>query len=59
MTVPTVDEVLALCRASNGLCHWDAEGGRIDLPEAELRQALEAAYDPQMAAWPALVEIDA
>lgn len=55
--IPTVEQVLAQCRASNGLCHWDTEGCRIYLPEAELRQALKAAYDPQMAAWPALVEI--
>ena len=57
--IPTVEQMLAQCRASNDLCHWDAEGGRIDLPEAELRQALEAAYDPLMAAWPTLVEIEA
>lgn len=57
MTTPTVEEVLAKCRTSNGLCRWDSDGGAIDVPELELRQALEDAYDPLMPYWPALVEL--
>lgn len=57
MTTPTVDEVLAKCRTSNDLCRWDADGGAIDVPEFELRQALEDAFDPLMSYWPALVEL--
>lgn len=55
--VLTVDEVLAKCRTSNGLCRWDSDGGAIDVPEPELRQALEGAFDPLMPSWPALVDL--
>lgn len=57
MAVPTVEDVLARCRTTNGHCVWDDDGGRVDLPEAELRQALQDAYDPLMPYWPALVEL--
>jgi hypothetical protein len=58
MTVPTVDQVLAKARITHGQCQWGANGGAIGIPEAELRQALEDAYDPLMPDWPAMVELD-
>ena len=43
---------------SNGIHRWPTEGGEIQIATAELRPALEAAYDPTMPNWPAMVEID-
>jgi hypothetical protein len=36
---------------------WGADGGVIRVTRAELRQALEDAYDPTMPDWPAMVEV--
>ena len=42
----------------NNIHRWPAEGGAIEITTAELRPALEAAYDPTMPNWPAMVEIE-
>jgi hypothetical protein len=55
--VPTVEEVLARCRDSNGLCNWPVEGGSIEIPDCDLMFALEAAYDSTMPDWPSMVEL--
>jgi len=57
--VPTVEAMLAATLISNGIHRWAVEGGSVDVPAEQLQEALEAAYDPTMAAWPSLVEIDA
>lgn len=41
------------------LLAWRADGREITVPASELRAALEAAYDPSMPDWPAMVEIEA
>lgn len=56
-SVPTVEEVLAGCRNSNGLCNWPVEGGSIQIPDSDLLFALEAAYDSTMPDWPSMVEL--
>ena len=56
--VPTVDDLLAQTAIGNGFHQWRVEGGAITISLNELRQALEAAYDPCMPNWPAMVEID-
>jgi len=58
MTVPTVDEILALTQMSPDLNWWGVNGGAIRIGRDELRQALEDAYDPTMPNWPAMVEIE-
>ena len=60
---PTVDEVLARCElrgwlGEEQLVGWDDDGGEIMVPVRKLQAALEAAYDPTMPNWPAMVEID-
>jgi len=59
MTVPTVDEILTRTQMGPDLNWWSANGGAIRISRAELRQALEDAYDPLMPNWPTMVEIDA
>ena len=59
MTVPTVDEILTRTQMGPDLNWWSANGGAIRISRAELRQALEDAYDQEMADWPAIVKIDA
>ena len=56
-TPPTVDDVLALSHVGGHWHEWYVDGGTIRLTHAELRPALEAAYDPSMPDWPATVEI--
>ena len=56
-TPPTVDDVLARTHVGGDWHEWNADGGTIRLTHAELRSALEAAYDPSMPDWPAMVEI--
>ena len=56
--IPTVEFMLDATLISNGIHRWPTEGGEIQIATAELRQALEAAYDPTMYNWPAMVEID-
>ncbi|MBU6250944.1 MAG: hypothetical protein KGO47_07260 [Cyanobacteria bacterium REEB417] len=70
--IPTVDEILARCEhrgwlgsgfrgarhMQEKLLAWRADGGEITVPASELRTALEAAYDPTMPDWPAMVEIE-
>jgi hypothetical protein len=61
---PTVDTVLASCQRGHIVdgkqtLGWKVEGGQAFIPASELRLALEEAYDPCMADWPALVMIDA
>jgi hypothetical protein len=66
MTAPTVDDILQrtlsgiLWGAGETLHQWRTEsgGGVIEVPMSILRPALEAAYDPLMPNWPALVQID-
>ena len=55
--IPTVTDVLIQTSTANCQQSWPVEGGSITLTRAELRLALEAAYDPTMANWPAMVEI--
>jgi hypothetical protein len=57
--VPTAEQVLADHHLFDSIAWWDVEGGRVSIAKADLMAALEAAYDPTMAAWPSLVEIDA
>ena len=54
---PTVADLLKQTAIGNGLHRWSCEGGSIEVPADELRQALEEAYDPTMPSWPAMVEI--
>ena len=56
-TPPTVGDVLARTHVGGDWHEWNADGGTIRLTHAELRPALEAAYDPSMPDWPATVEI--
>ena len=56
-TPPTVDDVLALSHVGGHWHEWYVDGGTIRLTHAELRPALEAAYDPSMPDWLAMVEI--
>ena len=70
-SIPTVDDVLARCERRGWadlrglgfvqarLLAWGVNGGEIMVPASELRTALEAAYDPSMPDWPAMVEIEA
>jgi hypothetical protein len=59
MKTPTIAEMLARSAGPCGTYHWDVEGGRITVTRKQLEEALESAYDPTMAAWPSLVELDA
>ena len=56
--IPTVESMLDATLVSNGIHRWPTEGGEITIATAELRQALDAAYDETMPNWPAMVEID-
>jgi hypothetical protein len=56
--VPTVDDLLQATHIGNGFHHWHVEGGVITIARAQLILALEAAYDPSMENWPALVEAE-
>ena len=58
MTVPTVDDILARTHLGGRFHEWGADGGVIRVSHAELRQALEDAYDPTMPDWPSMVEIE-
>ena len=58
LTIPTVEFMLDATLNSNGIHRWPTEGGEIQIATAELRPALEAAYDPTMTNWPAMVEIE-
>ena len=55
--IPTVDDVLARSHVGGHWHEWGVDGGTIHLTHAELRPALEAAYDPSMPDWPSMVEI--
>ena len=55
---PSVEYMLDATLISNGIHRWPTEGGAIQIATADLRQALEAAYDPLMCGWPAMVVID-
>jgi hypothetical protein len=56
--IPTVEFMLDATLISNGIHRWPADGGAIEISTAELRQALEDAYDPTMPNWSAMVEIE-
>jgi hypothetical protein len=56
--IPTVDDLLANTHIWNNVHRWHVEGGAIEITTAELRQALEDAYDPTMPDWPSMVEIE-
>lgn len=56
--VPTVNDILNQTATSNGWHVFSVEGGAITVSTDELRPALEAAYDPCMAAWPSMAEIE-
>ena len=58
-SVPTVNDLLQATHIGNGIHHWRVAGGVIQLTTDQLTLALEAAYDPCMENWPAMVEIDA
>jgi hypothetical protein len=64
MAVPTVDDLLrqtwndTLWGTGESLHWWRTEGGVIEVTDTKLRPALEAAYDPLMPNWPAMVEVD-
>jgi hypothetical protein len=58
LSIPTVEFMLGATLISNGIHRWPSEGGAIEITAAELRLALEAAYDETMANWPSMVEID-
>jgi hypothetical protein len=55
---PTVESILAATLISNGIHRWPTKGGTIQVATADLRQALEDAYNSLMPNWPAMVEID-
>ena len=55
--VPTVVDLLERTHVAWDLHRWPTHGGSITLTTAELRPALEAAFDPSMPDWPALVEL--
>jgi hypothetical protein len=55
--IPTVDDLLARTHLGSHFHEWGADGGVIRVTRAELRQALEDAYDPTMPDWPAMVEV--
>ena len=57
-TIPTVEFMLGATLVSHGNHRWPTEGGEIQIATAELRPALEVAYDPTMPNWPAMVEFD-
>ena len=56
--VPTIADVLASTHLGDHRHRWSGNGGIIRVTRAELLPALEAAYDPTMPNWPAMVEID-
>jgi len=55
--IPTVADLLQSTAVGNGQHAWACQGGTIRLSRRELRQALEDAYDPSLANWPAMVEL--
>jgi hypothetical protein len=56
--VPTVEEMLESTAVGNGFHDWGVEGGIVRVSKTQLLPALEAAYDPSMPDWPAMVDID-
>ena len=58
MTTPTVDDLLQSTNAGCGWHDWRLEGCTIRICEDKLRKTLEAAFDPSMPDWPAMVEIE-
>lgn len=57
--IPTIDDVLASTNRGDGFHEWNTDDDKaIHVTRDELRPALEAAYDPTMPSWPAMVEID-
>ena len=56
--IPTVEYMLDATLISNGVHRWPVEGGTVEIATAELRSALENAYDSLMPTWPSTVEID-
>lgn len=53
----TVDEYLQSCLVGCGWADFPVEGGVLRILAKDLRPALEEAYDPNMEAWPTLVEL--
>ena len=58
MSAPTVTEILSDTAIGNGYHRWAVEGGSITVTADSLRPALEAAYDPTMPDWTALIGYD-
>ncbi len=56
--IPTVAYMLNATRFSHHIHRWPTEGGLIEVGADELRSELEAAYDPTMPNWSAMVEFD-
>lgn len=56
---PTVDDILSRTAISCGWHLFPAEGGPCQVRTADLRAALEDAYDPCMPDWPVMVELTA
>lgn len=58
VSAPTVDDIFDSTAIGNGYHQWAGPGGSIRVTADELRPALEAAYDPNMPDWPALLDWD-
>jgi len=56
--IPTVEDVLNQTAVGCGWHDWPTSGGTIRVTTEQLRTALEAGYDPAMAGWHSMVEID-
>ena len=54
----TVDELLDSTAVGGGFHDWATDGAVVRVTADQLRPALEAAYDPDMPNWAALVDLD-
>lgn len=55
---PTVGDILRQTCIGYSLHQWRTDSGVIEVSTSELRPALEAAYDPNMPDWVALIGHD-
>ena len=55
---PTVDDILSRTAIGCGWHDFHADGGAVRMRTADLRAALEDAYDADMPNWPAMVDLD-
>jgi hypothetical protein len=56
--IPTVNEILAATAVGCGFHDFAVEGGTLRLTTAELRPALEAAYDSTCPDWVEFVDLE-